>query len=196
MGTPQNLLRGWQYFEWGFFCPVNLKEFYSILFLLVFFICIILPRSLLLQLHFAMSLLAFSDEIFTFAMALFFSSIASVNLVCLLLFLLINFLEPRPRHMEVPRLGVESELQLPAYTAATATQDPSQVCNLYHSSWQCWILNPLIETRDWIHILMNPSQVCYHWAMMGTPKEFLFWLVCSLWITILLIIRYQISGLF
>ena len=99
-------------------------------------------------------------------------------------------------YMEVPKLGVKLELQVPAYATATAMQDQSQVCNLYHSSWQCWILNPLIETRDWIHILMNPSQVCYHWAMMGTPKEFLFWLVCSLWITILLIIRYQISGLF
>ena len=27
-------------------------------------------------------------------------------------------------HMEVPRLGVESELQLPAYTTAIAMQDP------------------------------------------------------------------------
>ena len=35
--------------------------------------------------------------------------------------------------MEVPRLGVESELQLPAYTTATATPDPSHVCNLHHS---------------------------------------------------------------
>ena len=26
------------------------------------------------------------------------------------------------KHMEVPRLGVESELQLPAYTSATATE--------------------------------------------------------------------------
>ena len=30
---------------------------------------------------------------------------------------------------------VESELYLPAYTTATATQDPSQVCNLHYSSW-------------------------------------------------------------
>ena len=30
--------------------------------------------------------------------------------------------------MEVPRLGVESELQLPACTTATATPDPSPVC--------------------------------------------------------------------
>ena len=32
--------------------------------------------------------------------------------------------------MEVPRLGVESELQLPAYATATATQNPSHVCDL------------------------------------------------------------------
>ena len=31
---------------------------------------------------------------------------------------------------ETPRLGVESELQLPAYTTATATRDPIHVCNL------------------------------------------------------------------
>ena len=30
--------------------------------------------------------------------------------------------------MEVLRLGVESELQLLAYTTATATPDPSHVC--------------------------------------------------------------------
>ena len=26
---------------------------------------------------------------------------------------------------------------------ATATPDPSRICDLHHSSWQCWILNPL-----------------------------------------------------
>ena len=35
--------------------------------------------------------------------------------------------------MEVPRLGVESELQLPAYTTATATLDPSHICDLHHT---------------------------------------------------------------
>ena len=54
-------------------------------------------------------------------------------------------LGPHPRHVEVPRLGVQSEPQLPAYTTATAMQDPSHVCNLHHSSQQCWILNPLSE---------------------------------------------------
>ena len=46
-------------------------------------------------------------------------------------------------HMEVPRLGTELELQLPACTTATAMSDPSLICDLHHSSWQCQILNPL-----------------------------------------------------
>ena len=45
--------------------------------------------------------------------------------------------------MEVPRLGAELELQLPA--TATATQDLSCICNLHHSSQQCQIPNPLSE---------------------------------------------------
>ena len=31
---------------------------------------------------------------------------------------------------------------------ATAMPDPSRVCELHHSSWQHWILNPLSEARD------------------------------------------------
>ena len=38
------------------------------------------------------------------------------------------------QHMEVPRAGVESELQLPVHTMATATPDPSCVCDLHRSS--------------------------------------------------------------
>ena len=49
-------------------------------------------------------------------------------------------------HMEVPRLGAESELKLPAST--TAAGDPSCIYNLHHSSRQCRILNPLSEARD------------------------------------------------
>ena len=44
------------------------------------------------------------------------------------------FLGPHPWHMAVPRLGVTSELQVPAYTTATAISDLSHICNLYHSS--------------------------------------------------------------
>ena len=54
---------------------------------------------------------------------------------------------PLPRHLEVPRPGVELELQFLAYTTATAMPDPSHVCDLHHSSWQGWILNPLSKAR-------------------------------------------------
>ena len=50
--------------------------------------------------------------------------------------------------MEVLGLGVESELQLTAYATATAMQDLSGVCDLHHSSQQCWILNPMSKARD------------------------------------------------
>ena len=73
-----------------------------------------------------------------------------------------------PEHMEVSRPGVELELQLPTYTTATTTPDPSRVCNLHHSSQQCRILNPLSETRDWTRILMVPSQVHFCCATTGT----------------------------
>ena len=63
--------------------------------------------------------------------------------------------------MEVPRLGVESELQLPAYTTATAMQDLSRICDLHHSFQQGQILNPLSKARDQTCILMDTSQVCY-----------------------------------
>ena len=38
------------------------------------------------------------------------------------------------QHMEVPRPGVKSELQLPAHAIATATPEPSHICDLNHSS--------------------------------------------------------------
>ena len=71
--------------------------------------------------------------------------------------------------MEVPRLGGKSELQLEAYTTATATRDPSCICNLHHSSWQCQILNPLMEARDRTRNLMVPSRIPFCCATVGTP---------------------------
>ena len=63
--------------------------------------------------------------------------------------------------MEVPRLGVESELQLLAYTTATVTQDLSLAFNLHHSSGQHQILNPLSEAKDQTCSLMDTSRVHY-----------------------------------
>ena len=47
--------------------------------------------------------------------------------------------------MEVPRLGVESELQLLAYTRVTP--DLSRIYDLHHR-WQCQILNLLREAKE------------------------------------------------
>ena len=57
--------------------------------------------------------------------------------------------------MEVPGVGVKSNLHLPVYATATATWDPSYVCNLRCSLQQCWILNPLSQARDRTHILID-----------------------------------------
>ena len=86
-----------------------------------------------------------------------------------MLFSFFYFLGSRWRHMEVLGLGVELELQLPAYT--TAREDPSRVFDLHHSSWQHQILSPLSEARDRIRILMDTSWVCYHWATTRTPNN-------------------------
>ena len=65
-----------------------------------------------------------------------------------------------PVTMEVPRLGVKSELQLPATATATAMLDLSYACNLYHSSQQHWILDLLSKARNRTHILMDTIQFC------------------------------------
>ena len=82
------------------------------------------------------------------------------------------FLRPHPQYMKIPRLGVQWELQLPAYTTATAASDPSCVWNLYQSSWQRRILNLLSEARDQTHNLMVPSQIRFRCTTTGTPKNY------------------------
>ena len=65
------------------------------------------------------------------------------------------------QHMEVPRLKVELELQLPGYIIATAMPDLNHICELHHSSQQCQVLNPLREARDRTLVLMDTNQICY-----------------------------------
>ena len=81
--------------------------------------------------------------------SLFVSSRHSVDpssspyFLCNTFFFFYVFLEPHPRHVEVPRIGAKSELSPPAYATATAMRDPSGICDLHHSSQQHQILNPL-----------------------------------------------------
>ena len=107
------------------------------------------------------------------------TSVYSILFVFFFFFLVI-FLGLHLRHMEVPRLGAESELQLPAYATATATWDPSHVCDLHHSSCQCQILNHWVRpgiklASSWILVgFVN------RWAMTGTPSVYSLWVdICS-----------------
>ena len=115
---------------------------------------------------------------------------------CLLFFFFsFFFLEVHLWHMEVPGLGVISELNLPACATTTATPDLSHVFNLHCSSPKYWILNPVTEVRDQTQILMNTSWVLnllmprwevpgsllfmdcwYHYlASMGRERHWMIW---------------------
>ena len=91
---------------------------------------------------------------------LFFNKINSLNEIyfnyyyffSFFLFILFCFLGSHPGHMAVSRLGVKSEVQLPAYATAVAMQDVSPICDLHHSSWQHLIVNLLSKAKDRTHI--------------------------------------------
>ena len=101
-----------------------------------------------------------------------------LNLASVSLFF--TFLWPHLWHMGIPGLEVKLELQLPAYTAATATstQDPSCICELRHNLWQHWILNPLRKVRDGVWILTDTTshhvRFLTSWATIGTPHLHIF----------------------
>ena len=73
--------------------------------------------------------------------------------------------------MEISRLGVELDLQLPAYTIATTTPDPNCICDLYHSLWQHRTLKPLSKARDLTCILIDTSGFL-NLLRTGTPKKY------------------------
>ena len=82
------------------------------------------------------------------------------------------FLGPQPGHMEVLRLGVELELWPLACATATAMPDLSHVCDPHHSQRQHHIPNPLSRARDQTYILVDASQIRFHWATTGSPGLF------------------------
>ena len=123
-----------------------------------------------------------------FSYTVFITSILSLWRVCLV------FLGPHLWHMKVPRLGVKLELWLPAYTTATAMQDLSCICDLHHSSWQHQILSLLSKARDWTGILMDTTQVHYHWATMGILRSFLLFCFLCVFVVFVLYFIYFHSG--
>ena len=76
------------------------------------------------------------------------------------IFFLFFFLGLHLQHMQVPPLGVDSELKLQTNATATVTPDPRYVCELHCSSGQCQILHQLSKARDRTCILMNTSWLC------------------------------------
>ena len=85
-----------------------------------------------------------------------------------LIYLFLSFLGLNPWHMEVPRLGVESEPQTPAYTTATVMWDWKCVFNLHYSygnagSLTHWVRSGIkLESSGMIVGFIN------HWATKGT----------------------------
>ena len=80
-----------------------------------------------------------------------------------------TFFRAQVQHIEVPRLGVELELQLLAYPTATAMWDPSLISNLHHSLWNAgslthWARPGIKPASSW-----RLSQVRYCWGTTGTP---------------------------
>lgn len=63
---------------------------------------------------------------------------------------LLDFTGMHLQYTEVPERGVKLEHKLQAYTTAIATtiQDPSWICHMSHTFWQCQILDPLNETMS------------------------------------------------
>ena len=54
---------------------------------------------------------------------------------------------PAVYHMGVPGLRDQIGTAAEAYTTATVTLDLRHICDLCRSLRQCWILNPLSETK-------------------------------------------------
>ena len=78
--------------------------------------------------------------------------------------------------MEVLRLGVESELQLQAYAIATATLNPSRICDLCGSLWHCWILNPPSEARYQTLSISFLQKLCWGLNLLSHIKTHLFFI--------------------
>ena len=88
-----------------------------------------------------------------------------------------SFLGLHQKHMEVPKLGVQSQLQPPAYTTATAMSDLSCILDLHGNTGFLthWARPGIKSELSWILVeFLTP------WAIMGTPI-FIIIIIFFLW---------------
>ena len=130
-----------------------------------------------------------SQKWFSFFFLFVFLVFLGPNLKATLLFCFVCLFVLRLylRHMEVLRLGVESELQLPAYATATAMPDLSRICDLHCSLWQHQIVIPLREVRDRPCLLRGTSEVLNHLSNNGNSCFNCIYLFFT-WHTLLLLV--------
>ena len=69
------------------------------------------------------------------------------------------------------RIGAATASLHHGHNNTSQIQDESATYTTAHGNMK--ILNLLTESRDQTDILMDTSQVHYHWATMGTPKNLL-----------------------
>ena len=92
------------------------------------------------------------------------------------------FLGPHPQHMEVSKLGVKMELQLPAYAYTTATWDLSCICELYPTaqgnarSPAHWVRPGVEHASSWI--LVGFIGAAPQWELLNCSSKTVF---CSTW---------------
>ena len=93
------------------------------------------------------------------------------------------FLGPHPWHMEVPRLGIESELQLLTYATAAAIPYPSMsvICTTTHGSagslaWpgieptSSWIRVRFVTAEPWQKLPLFKGWLDYLWTMYSSES--------------------------
>ena len=86
-------------------------------------------------------------------------------------FVAVVFLGLHLWHMEVPRLGAESEVHPLAYATATAMPVWAASATYATGHGNAGAFNPLSEARDWTHVLMDTSQILNRMSHNRNPKK-------------------------
>ena len=87
------------------------------------------------------------------------------------LFFFFWFLGPHPWHMKYQtRDQMSCSCRPTPQPQPLGIQATSVIYTTAQSNTWSLILNPLSRARDWTHILIDTSWICFHWATTRTPK--------------------------